>query len=1109
MGCLPCTNLQPEVQHLNACYPPSKALLTAGPEFRPLAQDLSKLTYFATNKPSKLAKIGEELEKRVIKESQRSSQGYPKYRASLLISLAILRALLTECKRDIALFARPALRIIDTCLGVKGYQQGSLDLEVVGRATASFIAFTTYTDGSQIGADDALTKTYLTILRKYASMATTSSTTNSEKPDLEQQNRTRLIALAALNGATTSDAIFSSSRDFSLQSAILIPPLLQNAFEEPIHQLKQETAKIEMDASPSPFFNEFAATKGPIAHRRAPSLHAHIPGEKGPSGADVLSAALRSFHALVRQCNVAQASLVIDRAGEYLDKTNGWQDSERCCWLSERLTAWITLQYRFVVPTRLVESLVDLQDTAPSPKHISSLAMISTILTSTTSLIGLGVSDLLQNFISLIIRRIHLSPLDALLPPLVQCVGSLGTHIYYADQINDIVEELAARISELPLHDKARGEVIRVLVACITGVILVADAADDQAEEKVNGQSNGDVVQPGSPSKGKSPAPPVETPLPTPLFERPRPVYHPSRRNPISPEVWQETLPLLCEADYGVRAAYARALILFIETELPRGRIPGKAGEPGTAIKRPQSDAATVRFCNALNAAVYTLVISSCLGPEGDGENTIGGGTMPVTALGSPEVGTSGLASTELQAHEKESSGSSASGRATPKGERGVSFKFQPSEDNSANTGTSTPPKKALKPRRVSLPMTRLQSSNNLSIFSQVATPLDFAAALRILDAIHVACPVQALISGVPMLLALDEDAGRELVRRSGDGRAGAWVLERKRAVREMVGLVWRRIGERWGMGSVEQLANEALSLLPEPFLIPAYPAPPNPLTLLTTPDEPTAFIPHAREGESSATAKPLLNPTVLLGALSRAEVVQGATGWTGGQTERVLGTRWNVEKAIRESVERFSSANVRPDDDSHYAAAASLLMNMNNASYQSVNDRRVSRAIDVTDLRDALGGRADIITSSNAPSINSYDGSYQSHSQQTTSTANGTAHPASQVGAAAVGGAAGRPLSGHGQRRPAREADVKEVLKDIFRDKRKHARARNGLSPEPGAGGVTAEPELAGQGQGEVQNTAGTANGLGASEPEQNESAKVPITSNGPLDLSLGKPLN
>lgn len=56
-------------------------------------------------------------------------------------------------------------------------------------------------------------------------------------------------------------------------------------------------------------------------------------------------------------------------------------------------------------------------------------------------------------------------------------------------------------------------------------------------------------------------------------------------------------------------------------------------------------------------------------------------------------------------------------------------------------------------------------------------------------------------------------------------------------------------------------------------------------------------------------------------------------------------------------AVERFSSANIQPDDDSHYNAASALLMSMNNASYQSVNGQRYSRTVDVTDLRDALGG--------------------------------------------------------------------------------------------------------------------------------------------------------
>lgn len=53
-------------------------------------------------------------------------------------------------------------------------------------------------------------------------------------------------------------------------------------------------------------------------------------------------------------------------------------------------------------------------------------------------------------------------------------------------------------------------------------------------------------------------------------------------------------------------------------------------------------------------------------------------------------------------------------------------------------------------------------------------------------------------------------------------------------------------------------------------------------------------------------------------------------------------------------AVERFSSAQVKPDDDTHYDVA-NVLMNFNNSSYQSFGKPQ-ARPVDVSDLRDALG---------------------------------------------------------------------------------------------------------------------------------------------------------
>jgi hypothetical protein len=101
-----------------------------------------------------------------------------------------------------------------------------------------------------------------------------------------------------------------------------------------------------------------------------------------------------------------------------------------------------------------------------------------------------------------------------------------------------------------------------------------------------------------------------------------------------------------------------------------------------------------------------------------------------------------------------------------------------------------------------------MTSFANIESFDNVATPYDFAAILKILEELHKAVPVAAMVSGVPMLLALDTDAGNELIRRPGDGRSGAWVLERKRAIRETVVFTWKKVGQLWNLGQLQDLAN-------------------------------------------------------------------------------------------------------------------------------------------------------------------------------------------------------------------------------------------------------------------------------------------------------------
>ena len=104
--------------------------------------------------------------------------------STLLITLAILKALATECRRDISLLSSSLLGSISVTLSTL-----SADLEVAARAgsvvslielhtqsfterTFQFAAWTTYTDGHLIGADRYVTEEHMNCLQVFARMGT-------------------------------------------------------------------------------------------------------------------------------------------------------------------------------------------------------------------------------------------------------------------------------------------------------------------------------------------------------------------------------------------------------------------------------------------------------------------------------------------------------------------------------------------------------------------------------------------------------------------------------------------------------------------------------------------------------------------------------------------------------------------------------------------------------------------------------------------------------------------------------------------------------------------------------------------------------------------------
>jgi hypothetical protein len=200
---------------------------------------------------------------------------------------------------------------------------------------------------------------------------------------------------------------------------------------------------------------------------------------------------------------------------------------------------------------------------------------------------------------------------------------------------------------------------------------------------------------------------------------------------------------------------------------------------------------------------------------------------------------------------------------------------------------------------------------------------------------------------------------------------------------------------------------------------------------ILPPPDEPYSFQQHTIEGESSSASRSFMDAEILVSALAGNEGVQMTTGRDGAGIMRRFGGGWTVESALRDcesspisetlgwradipAVEQFSSADVTLPTDPHSDTASALMTNPN-ASYRSIprGSHSIARPVDITDLREALGqgqtsGGASFISTIGTGGRSLING-------------NGTEHR---------GGGAGSGLRS--------KEDVREVLKDIFRDKKR-----------------------------------------------------------------------
>ncbi|KAL1840753.1 hypothetical protein VTJ49DRAFT_145 [Mycothermus thermophilus] len=563
------------------CYPRT----TKGAvDVKPNSSELSYLLFYAQSRRSKIQKVGSFLEKKTASDVYRQRIG------NVQVTLQILTALIEKTPKDLPLFASCVLQILEQILK-------SQDITMVESSLSTFAAFCAHHEPASLMAEQAYLRQYLSVVQQYAEVASTRAFPGRLEPSKPMALRWRNAGLRAIRSIAASDALSSATTQ---QYDAAVPMILENLWtdNEDFLDVLHERAEVEEKLGGALLRRrtsvatvqtaESESTANPLA--LAPTAVDMDKLDEEDTGVlameclrQIFSASGRSqIHsatlALLRFIDerVAQDEPVVrtDASG----RDAGW--AVKMFLLAAR---WAPVADRFTILVTAVDWLAQqpLTDDTLS-HHIALAAMIGALLRSDMNLIGLSVMDVLLQLVAHIRKLVQLpgdpsamraaladprrrpsptesagkaDPRSELLWRLQECIGALATHIYYADQISDMVAAILQKLkpsrsgsrSGSPHGEKADGSPKSSVPALSTADESHADSLFALAVAKIAAlRAIRSVLLIANPRTAATRA-----------LSRSRVPIH----------VWDGTQWLLRDPDGLVRKAYVDALLTWLDRE--------------------------------------------------------------------------------------------------------------------------------------------------------------------------------------------------------------------------------------------------------------------------------------------------------------------------------------------------------------------------------------------------------------------------------------------------------------------------------------------------------------------------------------------------------------
>ncbi|CAA9963801.1 hypothetical protein PTMSG1_07160 [Pyrenophora teres f. maculata] len=564
------------------------------------SSELSYLLYYASTRRSKLQKVVDFLDKRATKDVWKVRTG------NIQVTLQIVKALIEKCPRDLPLYAGAVLHILRTILN-------SNDVTMVEESVPTFEALCAHQEPAALAADQDYIKKYEETVQLYAQFASKDAVKTAKAPATwPVAIRYRKAGLQALNAVASSESLGSET---GRQLAVVIPVILLNVHSESGAYLKcleaREAAKGDHEkdlASRRRQSVSTARTDDDDGDPVAASGTTEDADKLAEEEVGVL--ALHALRSIFQGVNRGQLRLattaVLQFITSHVTSPEGTPPSEASHWattLMAMICAWVPVQDRYTVLVGAVEALVRSPIVEEDLERQLLLAtVIDYLLASTINFIGLSVMDVLVGLISHsllllqlggpgsnitphhqqttsvmsekemgdqattnnlagVVMEVVTKPSEArlqLLDTVQKCMADLATHVYYTDQISDMVEAILSRLKPSRLSS----------VATTAEAIQNPEGAVEAVADSVSMQEKTHVDRFFSFETARITAlEAVKAIIKTANARRPDGSTASVSRSKVGVSVWEGTQWLLRDPSGQVRKAYVDALVTWLDTE--------------------------------------------------------------------------------------------------------------------------------------------------------------------------------------------------------------------------------------------------------------------------------------------------------------------------------------------------------------------------------------------------------------------------------------------------------------------------------------------------------------------------------------------------------------